>query len=1439
MCAETDQNAQEFIFDGRYYATDHLLHPSLAEFQGPSLLAYDNSTYDFESLYLTGNSLRFPHRISTGHYLDSVYNYTDCPSVLSGSTLLFFNPRLRFSTEPGLLHATYNFVQQSGRREMRNQLAAFGAVLHDPSIEFVGTIIRIPLRTEEQAAMPAVAGGAEFTTEANVLSAFSRFKRRMVESLLFLKNVVSITLRIAGDDQAYAEVQIMKHPDGADRRGSVAISLREIFTDRIRLDFNTTLLITIHFRGRGEEQSTSEWVVFHHARRRLGADDELTNWGEAQGLVPWVAIAALVRVNGVEQVEESEFSGRLFNRLSLPLHTNQPVHIHGMFFPTPDHASTPQVRDPAVRRNTDMGSRWNSTLFSECLTFAWSQFLLSMSPTSSTIGYGFQYWPRNTDRNSSPGDWASFMEIFLKLVVHTELPIWPTSQGLLRANNVLLAQEVNQQVNLFVIDSDLDIQDTMHVLEEVGMAVTYPPAEIYDDVRMCIGGAGERLLTPVTAASFLRTAPENLVRASQGTKQWLLEYLLSQSPQIGYAHLNGIELFPMCDGSFSSSGTSSIPVLMLPIDDHERDLFDLRPHMTIDVRRIRAKTLRRLRKDMERVEKETSLKQWRLEDVYKYCMATYFSDTNPYVTFDVVEAGDLCLKQSFSENLAGLWDWIISQVPKGVPNSHILTGLRDLWLIPVMGEGYRRVCPTSKQPLLDPSSREELGSFLKSVCETKECGHQTNQLYYADLVSPSTTEFFRNYNIIQSCDDFENLMSWLENRPQFVSLFCSWEREELVRFLDILSSDHLRSANAWEKPRLLEQLKRLPVFEEIRNNSRCTSLNWTTLVSPREKYVAVTMENVVPDIDGIVFLSARNPSTLRLFKNFCLAEVPDMPQLLDEYIFPGILAEKTRGILERLVAFALDNFGSFPVGGVAKMVDMEFVPVWSRTGCGVVTKTLKTPRRCVDPRSGLGNLFFPHESVWIDVEFWKAYSEMLVGMQLIDKITVELVLDRVRAYSEVPSGITADELAGKVELLITASNELGVPSLSSFIRRPWLPARKYSSGNITLANPEQCRDESFKSLVGYAMPIVPFRVGKTWCKALEWDGLLPAIAIQTQVQILVDRREFSGLGVILDYLEKNGQVEGYLDGLREMKWILGASGEVFKCEDIFFNHAVQLNPSCDCIGNELHRYKSFFSLLGVQEQPSLRRLKRLINNLDRGVTLNRSDLDLAIDSILLATNLYPNEGFSEFKAPDYTNTLRNLPTLTAGKPEYCEEELFFLHPRIPQQSINVLGVPTLDQRQLDDVEKPFGRDSHSAKSRMTAISRIMERFPAEHTFNAYLGNAENSQTATKIGWMLDRNEDWEKLSLLTECLSDAMGPALLCWSDGSLQQDYFFQLMDICKRTESSDTQSIGNFSTEYFQSNPPKSRMQPLTYVGSMLTMYHWSNLPHIISRDYFIILE
>lgn len=1385
------------------------------EFQGPSLLACDNSVLipsSFESLSRVGGVLGLPSRNLARGELELVDNLIDPPSISSRSKLFVLGPELGWSTDR-VGRPTYDFIEKSDRLETRNRGAAFGAVQYSYNDGLEGKIIRIPLRTDQQ----TVGAVDKFMTEVDVRSAFLKFRGEMVESLLFLKNVVSITLRIITEEGVYAKAEVVGTEDGIGGRSSVATTLHQIFVDRSRLDFDTSFLVTIHYCGRDQEDNTSEWEIFHHARSQLGADEELTKWGETRGLVPWVSLAALVRVEGVER-EETEFCGRLFTRLPLPIHTRQSVHIHGMFSPTPDRASIYHVQDRMVPEDSDVDqcSRWNETLSEECLAFAWSRFLLSLTSTG-VIEDGFRYWPRNMDRNPRSGDWTPFMEFFLEIVVRNELPVWPTCQGWLSANKVFLAPERDRGINDDVKSSHLDEQGTMHALERVGMPVTRPPSEIYGDTRKCFERAGKRLLTPITAARFLRIASEKLTSASQDTRQRLLEYLLSESPQTGYAHLDGIALFPMCDGSFAASGTLSPPTLMLPMDEDERKLFSLRPHMTVDVKRIGVDTLRRLRQDIEKVETETSLKQWGLEDVYEYCMATYFSEINPYVTSDIVNARDICgLRREFAKNLASLWDWIISRVQEDASIIPLLSQLGGVWLIPIVGRSYRRVSPTSKQLLLDPSSREELGNFLKSMCETKVDAYWTNQLYHSDLMSASTTEFFRERGIVQPCDNLENLMDWLENRPQFVSLFCSRERNELVRFLQILSADFLKSGNSSGKnPQLLRQLRRLPVFEEIRNNLKDTNLNWTTLERAGvTKYVAVTMENVVPELDGIVFLNARNPSTLWLLGQFALAEVPDMQQLLDEYVFPGILAQAMNGILERLATFALGNFDLFPAGGVAKMADMQFVPVQSWTDCGVVTRCLKTPRQCVDPRSGLGDLFFAYESVWIDDEFWKAYSGKLAGMKLIDEITVELVLDRVRAYSNVPSGADTNELARKVEMLIIASTELDIPSLRSSEGRPWLPARKYPSEVVVMASPEDCRDESFTGLVGYGMPIVPFTVGKTWSKALGWGGLIPPVTIQKHLQILVDRREFSGLRIVLDYLDQNSQSNGYLDGIREMKWIMGVSGGIFKCEDIFFNHAARLSPSCDCIDNGLgESYKSFFTLLGVQENPSLPRLKRLIDDLDRGDALNQSDLDLVIDAILLATELYPQEDFTKFKAPDCTNTLRDLSTLISGKPEYCEAELFFLHPGISQKSIPVLGIPTLGQRQLDGAETHSDQGLEPAETRMAEIRNTMKRFPVECTFNTYLRNAENSGTATEVGWILDSNGGWEKASILTEELGDTMGPALLCWSDGVLEEKDLSQLLSFVGRTKSSETEGPGSFNPGYTQIRPHS--IEILTGIG------------------------
>ncbi len=137
-----------------------LLHPSLLEYQGAALLAHNNHPPfrpdDFDSLSHVGDSGKRHEASKTGKFglgFNSVYNWTDCPSVLSGESLLLLDPHHGWSADLGPPGGPiYDIVSDSATDEMRNQLEPFRRVLgEDFRGPLDGTVVRIPLRTPAQA----------------------------------------------------------------------------------------------------------------------------------------------------------------------------------------------------------------------------------------------------------------------------------------------------------------------------------------------------------------------------------------------------------------------------------------------------------------------------------------------------------------------------------------------------------------------------------------------------------------------------------------------------------------------------------------------------------------------------------------------------------------------------------------------------------------------------------------------------------------------------------------------------------------------------------------------------------------------------------------------------------------------------------------------------------------------------------------------------------------------------------------------------------------------------------------------------------------------------------------------------------------------------------------------------------------------------------------
>jgi sacsin len=228
-----------------------------------------------------------------------VYNWTDNPSILSGSSLLLLDPHEGWSASPEVAHPggpLFDFVEHSQEPAMKGQLSAFGSITTAFDTEFHGTIIRLPLRTEEQAIRSKIVANHMFTKEDEIMEIFDKFAGELVDSLLFLRNIRSITLRVDDDVFAKAESTII---GGGDVQGEFCINqgYREVFVEQSKELCEADFMTEISFYRRPEKPGMAatntkiKFAVSHHLRKAC-QDDRLQKWARSQKLFPWIAIAS-------------------------------------------------------------------------------------------------------------------------------------------------------------------------------------------------------------------------------------------------------------------------------------------------------------------------------------------------------------------------------------------------------------------------------------------------------------------------------------------------------------------------------------------------------------------------------------------------------------------------------------------------------------------------------------------------------------------------------------------------------------------------------------------------------------------------------------------------------------------------------------------------------------------------------------------------------------------------------------------------------------------------------------------------------------------------------------------------------------------------------------------------------------------------------------------
>ncbi|XP_064321099.1 sacsin-like [Phalacrocorax carbo] len=402
LFTEIVQNAEDagatvcrFLLDLRHprKATSGLLDPGMAACHGPALWAYNNALFtedDLRNITRVGASKKEGQAGQIGRFglgFSSVYRVTDVPAVLSGETLLIFDPngthlakhipragcpgiRLDFSSRPRILRA---FAEQFWPYH-----GVFGCHLPEPE-PFPGSLFRLPFRTEEEAVTSQICSEAFGTERIQSLGTSFLGSNRLL--LLFLQRVREMSLEMLPDMAASAEDTV-----------PLAMLWRKEIRD-LGSSGEPSSWAAIRQLTAREEASQTTWHYLVLVCKDDGELLELFHRNTQAGLHPLppmagVALPLALTADGKWVPHLGAEEGQVFCHLPMPITSGLPIHVHGAFSILSNRKG---LWDTAER------GEWNRVLLRNAVPVAWLRaldHLRTMHEAGELKNYEYHvFWP--------------------------------------------------------------------------------------------------------------------------------------------------------------------------------------------------------------------------------------------------------------------------------------------------------------------------------------------------------------------------------------------------------------------------------------------------------------------------------------------------------------------------------------------------------------------------------------------------------------------------------------------------------------------------------------------------------------------------------------------------------------------------------------------------------------------------------------------------------------------------------------------------------------------------------------------------------------------------------------------------------------------------------------------------------------------------------------
>ncbi|KAH0562155.1 hypothetical protein GP486_003148 [Trichoglossum hirsutum] len=1401
-----------------------LLHPSLLEFQGPALLAYNNHPpfrpEDFESLSHVGDSGKQRDPTKTGKFglgFNSVYNWTDAPTVLSGESLLLLDPHHGWSAELGAPGGpVYDFVADGESDEMRNQLKPFAEVLteHDFRRPLDGTMIRLPLRTEKQAQISQICQKSVAAEEIrDVLKTCAGWLGEGYG--VFLRGVKEIGLWEGGERIGGCEIVGGEEVERARRAIDAAYSDVFVNESKDEVDIAFEMELKVYLPEDGGQSRKSTWAVQHLMRRDVG--EELTEWGREKKLFGWIGIAA-----PVEGLSLECFTGGLFTVLPLnkPV-VDCPVHLHGLFSITSDRANLHSTDD----RTDPRPFLWNKMLFDSLFPVAWVKLLSHLCCTRPHRGDLMHFWPRAVPVVDQLG--SSLCERVFEHINSEGLELFFTGKGYTSIDKCL-----------FVRVGDVS-QELRNALDIVGVPVVY--LELWEDwiFAQVLTSSPSRLLTPQSLCDFLRLS-DSVDNAGPEARAALLEYILSRmridTSGSDFDMLSGIPLFRLESGTYEAVG-SDIPRIFVCLDELERNLFRLRPERNLDCSLLSADIITLLERLAQSY--DIPISTYSIDDFSEYCLETVFLDVSE--DQDIVQCSPDRL-----EFVDLAWTWIRSRWSR-----LSLKGLRKLWLMPLQGGCLRKVYPERSavptlhslsgmtgQLLLRLAALSQQSTLPPLLDEEALCVDNLEFLISRDGVNDEL--------LLGSCEELRGLLLWLVAEKETMWSASEQDKKQALAMIaakfkvEVLSSAADTDATA-------KALRQLPLFEQAQTVFVADKMqrrqSWIDGVDETRVFIGCTDLPFVPSTDGTAFICTGNEHVKDMFTATGIVQWPSITDLIERYLIPA-LTDDTCGLLPSAIKvmtaeLIFRNYYGLSKEGKASIYKLPIVPVEGNLRPGENLRSDEESRFCSTSElfhptaREIDGLFFPEELVYPRMSLFDDFGGAMLQCGLRWKLTWPLALERIRVYARAERPL--EEVAARVKELFRLKLGRDIKYSSQDLEEVnsllWIPVRRQDDlSSLVRTSPQYCRSSSDRLIVGRVLPILEYGVHGTWQSILGWYTTFHVDTLVRQLQAGAAEGDLDIVNAVLTYITQRGLQKDSADALRPINCILGSCGTLFPPAKVFVTGAARLSPY---LGN-IHigfqkRYRRLLEVLGVSMGPSLQDLLQVQELLVAAENpLSNADVAVAIEVVNLASK-FDRAKLAELKVPDQANRLQSIENIAFWDLEFSStrEKAPLVHPNVPVEVVERLSIQPFSEKILMGKMGIHDRDDdgdefYQHEKTTTRIADTLGRYPISTTFNEYLANAEDSGTATRVDWLLDEclNGSYPTERLLSKDLAAFQGEALFVHNDGVFLDKDFEGLRNVGRGSKREETWTIGQFGR------------------GAQ-TMYHWTDVPMLVSGKYLLVLD